>query len=359
MLLGGRLIRYFGMAAEGGLQIQVLFRLIGYNLPFFLELILPLSFFIALMLCFGRLYADSEMAAINSSGISRSALGRLLIPLVVVLMAFEAYLSLMGKPWGVRQSEAIWQSQSAVAFFDLIRPKQFISHGDYHLYVGEMGENRAYLSDVILIQTNINPSNNQNHHWQSTPKDTIIIAKKATQTPNNHQSILLDLYEGRRYVFNPITAAYNEASFERYQVSFERPAPALSEQKIETVATMQIIDHLWQNQAQAYPKAVLWAELGYRMSLPWLMVFAPMLALPLSQVNPRQGRWGRLIPAILMFVMMVLTIISLKNTIEKQKIQAWAYPVALFGIFLLTLYLNYHTRLYNRYRLHKATQSSQ
>ncbi len=45
MLLGGRLIRYFGMAAQGGLQVDFLFRLIGYNLPFFLELILPISFF--------------------------------------------------------------------------------------------------------------------------------------------------------------------------------------------------------------------------------------------------------------------------------------------------------------------------
>ena len=44
MLLGGRLIRYFGIAAEGGLDVSVLFTLIGYNLPYFLELILPLSF---------------------------------------------------------------------------------------------------------------------------------------------------------------------------------------------------------------------------------------------------------------------------------------------------------------------------
>ena len=36
MLLGGRLIRYFGMAAEGGLDVGVLFLLIGYNLPSFL-----------------------------------------------------------------------------------------------------------------------------------------------------------------------------------------------------------------------------------------------------------------------------------------------------------------------------------
>lgn len=83
MLLGGRLIRYFGMAAEGGLDVGVLFTLIGYNLPYFLELIFPLSFFIGLMLVFGRLYADHEMAVLNASGISRGRVSRLLIPLVL------------------------------------------------------------------------------------------------------------------------------------------------------------------------------------------------------------------------------------------------------------------------------------
>ena len=33
MMLGGRLIRYFGIAAEGSLDICLLVTIIGYNLP--------------------------------------------------------------------------------------------------------------------------------------------------------------------------------------------------------------------------------------------------------------------------------------------------------------------------------------
>ena len=40
MMLGGRLIRYFGIAAEGNLDIGLLFTIIGYNLPYFLKKIL-------------------------------------------------------------------------------------------------------------------------------------------------------------------------------------------------------------------------------------------------------------------------------------------------------------------------------
>lgn len=100
LLLGGRMIRYFGIAAEGRLDVGLLFAIIGYNLPYFLELVLPLSFFIGLMLVFGRLYVDQEMAVLNGSGISRGRLARLMIPFILLLFVFEAGLSLYGKPWG-------------------------------------------------------------------------------------------------------------------------------------------------------------------------------------------------------------------------------------------------------------------
>ena len=82
LLLGGRMIRYFGIAAEGRLDVGLLFAIIGYNLPYFLELVLPLSFFIGLMLVFGRLYVDQEMAVLNGSGISRGRLARLMLSLI-------------------------------------------------------------------------------------------------------------------------------------------------------------------------------------------------------------------------------------------------------------------------------------
>lgn len=75
IMMGGRLIKYFGVAAQGRLDAGILFSIIGYRLPEFLTLILPLGFFIGLMLVFGRLYVDHEMAVLNGSGVSRNQLG--------------------------------------------------------------------------------------------------------------------------------------------------------------------------------------------------------------------------------------------------------------------------------------------
>lgn len=388
MLLGGRLIRYFGIAAEGGLDVGVLFTLIGYNLPYFLELILPLSFFIALMLVLGRMYSDHEMAVLNGGGISRGALSRLLWPSVFLVFAVQCWVTIVGKPWGVAKATNIWQEQSVIELFEMIRPKEFVSSGDYHLYVGEVGKNGEYLKDVIVISMNgkgqmVERPTKQNLEegeaveQSSAPtdlqtkipkqlisaKDAIIFAKSATQVNSTDGSIVLDLHEGRRYEVDTFSKKYSQVGFGRYRISLagrsDKPARAM---KIEGVATSELFDIAQGKSpyqtAEGKPSSVM-AELGYRFSLPWLIVIAVMLATPLATVRPRQGRWLKLIPAIFVFVAAVLILISLKESVAKGKMSIVAYPLAVLGFMGFALYLNYHERLMTNFRLNKNTTGAQ
>lgn len=379
MLLGGRLIRYFGMAAEGGLGVNVLFSLIGYNLPYFLELILPLSFFIALMLVFGRMYSDHEMAVINSSGISRGRLARLLAPLVIALMLFEGWIALAAKPWGMERATNIWTEQSMTQVFDLIRPKEFISSGDYHLYVGEVGARRESLQDVIVVQMNtkkgmIQAPKSENYNEldkadaaaleqipdeYKSQKDSLIFAKSATQVATTDGSIQLDLHQGRRYEVDPMSQRYSQIGFERYRITLAAGAmPDAQAMRIEGISTPSLYgiiagDVARENINEAY------AELGYRLSLPWLILLAVMLAVPLSYVRPRQGRWLKLIPAIFIYVASVMLVISLKDVVAKGRVSVYLYPVAVVVVAIFALYLNYHERLMNRLRLQRHSTKEQ
>ncbi|OOR83853.1 LPS export ABC transporter permease LptF [Moraxella canis] len=352
MLLGGRLIRYFGMAAEGGLNVGVLFRLIGYNLPYFLELILPLSFFIGLMLVFGRLYADHEMAVMNASGISRGRVARLLIPLVAVLMCVEGWVSMVAKPWGMERATNIWQEQSVAQVFDLLRPQEFISSGDYHLYVGEMGANREFLKDVIIIQMNPAQTNSAKPS-QTAQRDSIIFAKSATHVENANGQIQLDLQQGRRYEVDPTSRQYSQLGFERYRItlSAERPE-GTNHMRIEGVSTAELLSIIQGRSKRDNPQEA-YAELGYRLSMPWLILLAILLATPLSYVRPRQGRWYKLVPAILIYVAGVLVVISLKDTIIKGKFPPVIYAAALLMMMAVAMYLNYHGRVMARLRLER------
>ena len=382
MMLGGRLIRYFGIAAEGNLDISLLFSIIGYNLPYFLELILPLAFFIALMLVFGRLYVDQEMAVINGSGVSRGKLARLMTPLILTLFIGEAALSVFAKPWGVRSSETIWQQQALTSAFDLIRPNEFISSGNYHLYVGSLSDDKKQLQNVVLIQTKEAdaPISNDDaelarqlantetpqqltstidNSKQAITKDTITLAKRAEQVDNGAGGITqLDLFQGRRYEVGAGSLKYNQIGFERYRITLtERPKEIVTEDNIETQALMPLWQAATGNTSSRAMNAAQ-GELGYRFALPWLMIIAPMLAVPLSQVKPRQGRWLRLFPSVLLFVSCALGIISLKNAVSQGSVSVWAYAWLVLGFMALALYMNWSSRIQHRLRVRQEDNES-
>lgn len=343
LMLGGRLIRYFGIAAEGRLDVGLLFAIIGYNIPTFLELILPLSFFIALMLVLGRMYVDQEMSVLFASGISRGRLTRLMIPLITGLFVFQMGISLWAKPWGLSNSEHIWQTQSLGSLLDLVRPKTFISSGNYHLYVDEFDKEKRELKNLYVVQQQTD---------KSGKNDVIITATRAYQVPSKDtdSSMQLDLFQGRRYELSTNQANYNQASFEKYRITLEKPASEkITETNVETQTTAKLLANTQKPEVKA--------ELGYRFTMPWLIIIAAMLATPLAQVRPRQGRWLRLLPSVLIFASCAISIISLRTAIGKERISEYAYIWLTLGFIAFALVLNWQSRVVHRVRYRR--QSSQ
>ena len=345
LMLGGRLIRYFGIAAEGRLDVGLLFAIIGYNIPTFLELILPLSFFIALMLVLGRMYVDQEMSVLFASGISRGRLTRLMIPLITGLFVFQMAISLLAKPWGLSNSEQIWQTQSLGSLLDLVRPKTFISSGNYHLYVDEFDKEKRELKNLYVVQQQTDKSG------KTAKNDVIITATRAYQVPSKDtdSSMQLDLFQGRRYEFGTNNAKYNQASFEKYRITLEKPASEkITETNVETQTTAKLLAHT--------QKPKVKAELGYRFTMPWLIIIAAMLATPLAQVRPRQGRWLRLLPSVLIFASCAISIISLRTAIGKESISEYAYIWLLLGFIAFALLLNWQSRVVHRVRYRRQSR---
>ena len=345
LMLGGRLIRYFGIAAEGRLDVGLLFAIIGYNIPTFLELILPLSFFIALMLVLGRMYVEQEMSVLFASGISRGRLTRLMIPLITGLFVFQMGISLWAKPWGLSNSEHIWQTQSLGSLLDLVRPKTFISSGNYHLYVDEFDKEKRELKNIYVVQQQTDKSG------KIAKNDVIITATRAYQVPSKDtdSSMQLDLFQGRRYELGTNNAKYNQASFEKYRITLEKPASEkITETNVETQTTAKLLANTQKPEVKA--------ELGYRFTMPWLIIIAAMLATPLAQVRPRQGRWLRLLPSVLIFASCAIGIISLRTAIGKESISEYAYIWLIVGFIGFALLLNWQSRVVHRVRYRRQSR---
>lgn len=313
IMMGGRLIKYFGVAAQGRLDASILFSIIGYRLPEFLTLILPLGFFIGLMLVFGRLYVDHEMAVLNSSGVSRIQLGRLLIPLTVVYMAVQTVLMVWVSPWGLRQFEQLTTTQAVRTGFDLVRPKEFISSGAYTIYAGSLSDDRKNLKDIFFYQ----------RAEKEDKPDVMILAKEATRVQmDNDTASVVDLLQGRRYEIHQGSPEYTQTEFQSYRLRLENNKEAKFESSdVEALPFAKLL--------QNKNDPVISSELGWRIFVPFTLVVALMLAIALCEVSPRQGRYLKLFPALLIFASLIVALMAVKTRASKAEIGIWAYPAVL------------------------------
>ena len=71
VLVSGRFIKYLAEAAAGQIAADALFLVMAFRLPEFLQMILPLSLYIAILLVLGRMHMDNEMVVLRAQTVSR------------------------------------------------------------------------------------------------------------------------------------------------------------------------------------------------------------------------------------------------------------------------------------------------
>ena len=83
-------LRLIDLIVNRGLSIEVFLYLAALILPRFLDIVLPIGVFIAVLFTFNRLTGESELVVMRSAGLSHLALAK-----PVVLLAGIAFLVLM------------------------------------------------------------------------------------------------------------------------------------------------------------------------------------------------------------------------------------------------------------------------
>jgi lipopolysaccharide export system permease protein len=331
IMIGGRLIKYFGIAAQGSLDISALLLLVAYRMPDFLTLIVPLGFFTGLMLVFGRLYVDHEMAVINASGISRDSLGIMLWPFVLILILTEAGLTLYAAPWGFQHAEKVLAEQSSKKGFDLVNPGRFITSGSYTFYADAQSPDKKTLLKVFVHQNAPNGS------------DVLIVAQQAIRLIDpKHLNTIVELHNGRRYELKAGQLHYSEAQFATYRLNLnDAQAADVMTTPTESMRTIDLMRH--EKDAKAL------SELGWRWSMPFMILIAVILALPLAEVSPRQGRFLRLFPALILFIALVIGLLAVKLRIGKGALSVWTYAGLMTFYFIFSILLARKQRLTARF----------
>ena len=299
IIMSGRFVAYLNEAASGQLDAAVLLTLMGYRLPSFLELILPLGLFIGILLAYGRLHVESEMTVMFACGISERQLVVYTLGAAAAVMVLVAAFSLYLGPVGVRAAEALLAEQRSRTDFETLKPARFhkLSDGDGVTYVERFDENRGELQRVFLAGTG---------GTERTAYSVITAAAGSTEQNPETGRRYLKLRDGQQYMGDPNALAMEIVNFATFRQYIPEPV-VLPKKETDSLSTWQLFGET---------SAPARAALQWRLSLPVLVIVVALLAVPLSRTRPRSGRYAKLIPAILLYLIYLLASNAARGLLE-------------------------------------------
>ncbi|TNE75734.1 MAG: LPS export ABC transporter permease LptF [Gammaproteobacteria bacterium] len=316
VFMSGRFLKYLSSAAEGNIAADVLFSIMAYRFPGFLELILPLGLFIGILLAYGRMYLESEMTVLFACGVSdrqlliKTLLGS--VPVMIIVGAMSLYVS----PWGMKQVEQIFNEQRQATEFEMLAPGRFqdFSSGDRVTYTEALSDDKRELQGVFIAE-----------YGADGEGITIFTAESGSQLIDQDTgSRFLILEDGGRFDGAAGTPEYNITEFGAYGLKIQSGEKGTRELE-EGISTWDLM------QSDSPEDRAL---LHWRFSLPLIVPIVTLLAVRLSRVNPRQGRFFHLLPAMLVYITYLGLLIVARDALADNKVPEWVGMLWVHGLFL-------------------------
>ena len=292
IFLSNILVRFMHSAANGVLTGSVIKLLVLLQLPILTAVLLPASLFLGVMLAYGRLYADSEMTVLAVCGMNprRLLTTNMIFALIVAILV--GVLSLWLNPRVYKYSDRI-TSGATSNNMDMVKANHFneLAQGKWIFYVDTVSEDKKQFYNVFAAEQPSADAQKDNSGLR------VVTAKRAYQKKDHDTGIsYLVLLDGYRYIGKPGEKDYEVIKYGEYglQIPQETKAWNRDESSISTIK-------LWHN----YHDKLSAAELQWRLSLPLSVLLLVLIATPLSRIRPRNGRYARLAPAVLLYIIYI------------------------------------------------------
>ena len=321
ILVSNQLSRVLGQAADNQYGRHVVFELIALGAVMNLSIIVPVGLLFAVVLTLGRLYHDSEMTALQACGFGSSKLLAPLFCFAIVIAVGLAWLVFFQVPRADGQVQLLRQSAIKEAQFgqlDAGRFRQF-SGGDAVFYA-ERVDQEGVLHNVFV---------------QREVEGRIEVALADTATYSKASSTgmhLVTLFNGRRYEGVPGRDDFRVIEFREHGIPIATPSDVHGALDPDTKPTRDLL-------GSSAPQDI--AQLQFRASTPIMALVLTLVAVPLSRLRPRQGRYARIGFAIVIYIVYANLLSACKVWVEKGDLPPlvgvwWVHAAALaLGLFLV------------------------
>jgi lipopolysaccharide export system permease protein len=322
------LTRFLADASSGLLNASEVTHLTALKGLIALEVLLPIAFYVAVILGLGRLYRDAEMDALRAGGVSENRLLRPILTLALLLAVAVGVMSLGIRPWAYSQMYQLRAVAEASSEIGRIKPGLFYSYDERQrtVFIDRMSADQGQLEGVFI---------------RSVDGEDLEVVSSSTGhfqpfvDAEYHQLSLFDAKVYKKVDDGP--DIYGSFGTLTLRLRAREPDPVGYRTKAEPT-----IDLLFSS--DPFDRA----EFQWRMSTAISTLLLAMLAVPLSRSKPRQGRYAKLLVAMLLYAF-YYNLLGISRTWVEQQSMSTIWPVvvllAAIVVFLYAPWRRWRSRL--------------
>lgn len=344
LVLTNLMIRVLGNAASGTANPKDALVLIGLGMINYLPILLTASVFVAILMVLTRWYKDSEMVIWQSAGISLLKILRPILNFTAPIAVAIAVLSIFASPWASEKSATLKQRFQQRDDISMLAPGQFRESS---------GNNRVFFIESMNPETDVITNVFVTDFGKE--RQLVAVAKEGFIQNTAAGEKQLILATGRRYEGTPGNTDFRITEFDKYTVK-------LQDKVIDPIINGPRTLPAWvliQDLNKTHLGEILW-----RVGLPLMAFVFAIIAIPLSYMDPRRGRYTALIMAVLLYFTYSNLLKLMQAWVSTGKLSfsiGWwllHVAIALIGLTLIIYRQNRSITLFGRYKKWMLSKSS-
>jgi lipopolysaccharide export system permease protein len=315
--------RYLADAVSGQLPGTTVFFFILLKIAIALEVLLPTTLYLSVVIAFGRMYKDSEMTALSACGVSKTRVLRPVFLVSLMIAVIVSCLSLYIRPWAYSQFFLL--RTQAEANFDLTRMKggtfYEIEDGARVIFAERVDQQKDRAKRVFI-------------RTERGDNLQVIYADKASQylEPSTGKQIIV-FTDGYLYEFTRRGEKSRIIQFEQSAMPLEPNEKIKPKYRIKAASTGSLA--FSDNNEEI-------AELQWRLSTPLATILLALIGVPLSRSSPRRGKYAKVMTAVVIFALYYNLSAIIKKWVERGVLDTlpgiWWVQLLLAGLLLLLLW---------------------
>lgn len=306
ILLASRSVRFLSAAAEGNIPADIVLSVVLLSALSYLMIITPISLLLGVMLAMGRMYKDQEITAATACGVGLGGIASPFMLLAVVASLLTGMLSLDLGPRAGRAVDRLTQEARDELSYAPFESGRFtrMAGGDAVFYARESRDGGTRFENVFI-------------HADLPEFQGIVLAQQGSQRVqggvDNVREIVLA--SGQAYQRREGALSWDVFHFGELILRFV-PPPLLYEASETDIASTPEL--LARNDTEAI------AELHWRLAAPIAVLLMVVIAVPLAHIGPRQGRYGKLVLGLLVYLVYANLLGAGQTALERGVVPAWA-----------------------------------